>query len=102
MVLRVGVVGSGNISDIYIRNARRFPGIDVVACASRRIDSARAKAALYGLRAMEVEDLIGSDDIDIVLNLTIPEVHHDVSRAAIAAGKHVYSEKPLGITVAEG
>jgi predicted dehydrogenase len=102
MVLRVGVVGCGNISDIYIRNARRFPGIEVVACSSRRNESTRAKAALYELRAMEVADLIRSDDIDVVLNLTIPEVHADISLAAIAAGKHVYSEKPLGITVAEG
>ena len=46
MVLRVGVVGCGNISDIYIRNALRFPGMAVTACASRRIESARAKAAL--------------------------------------------------------
>jgi predicted dehydrogenase len=102
MVLRVGVVGCGNISDIYIRNARRFPGIEVVACASRGNESARAKAAQYGLRAIEVVDLIRSDDIDIVLNLTVPEAHSDISLAAISAGKHVYSEKPLGITVAEG
>lgn len=102
MVLRVGVVGCGNIADIYIRNARRFPGIGVVACASRHMESARAKAALYGLRAVDTADLIRSDDIDVVLNLTIPEAHHDISLAAIAAGKHVYSEKPLGITVAEG
>ena len=102
MVQRVGVVGAGNISDIYIQNARRFPGIEVVACASRRGESAGEKAARYGLRAMSVPDLIGADDIDIVLNLTIPEAHHDVSLAAIAAGKHVYSEKPLGVSLSEG
>ena len=102
MVQRVGIVGCGNIFDVYARNARMFAGIAVVACASRSNGAARDKAERYGLRAMSVADLIGADDIDIVLNLTPPEAHHDVSRAAIAAGKHVYSEKPLGITVAEG
>jgi predicted dehydrogenase len=102
MVQRVGIVGCGNISDIYIRNAKLFPGIAVIACASRGDASARSKADRYGLRAMSVRDLIGAEDIDIVLNLTPPEAHHDVSQAAIAAGKHVYSEKPLGIAVAEG
>jgi predicted dehydrogenase len=102
MVLRVGVVGCGNISEVYIRNAGRFPGLKVVACASRNGDSARDKAARHGLRAMSVNDLLAADDIDIVLNLTVPAAHAEISLAAIAAGKHVYSEKPLGVTVAEG
>ncbi|MBM3525250.1 MAG: Gfo/Idh/MocA family oxidoreductase, partial [Alphaproteobacteria bacterium] len=102
MVMRVGVVGCGNISDIYIRNARRFPGLAVVACSSRGRESADAKAVQYGLRAMDAAELIAAEDIDIVLNLTVPEAHAAISLAAIAAGKHVYSEKPLGVTVAEG
>ena len=102
MVQRVGIIGCGNISDIYIENARRFTGIEVVACASLHGESARQKGVRYGLRAMSVADLIAASDIDIALNLTLPAAHCSVSLAALAAGKHVYSEKPLGITVAEG
>ena len=49
-----------------------------------------------------MEDLLKSDDVDIVLNLTIPEAHAEVSLKAIEAGKHVYSEKPLATAVADG
>ena len=100
--LRVGVVGCGNISDIYLSNAALFPGVKMVACASRHIEAAREKAARYGLRAMSVADLIAADEVDIVLNLTIPAAHAEITQAAIAAGKHVYSEKALAISLAVG
>lgn len=103
MVQRVGVVGSGNISDIYIANAAAlFPGIAIVACADIRAEAAREKAARYRLKAMSVGDLIGAEEVDIVLNLTVPAAHAEVSLAAIASGKHVHSEKPVAISVADG
>jgi predicted dehydrogenase len=102
MPLRVGVVGCGNISDIYLTNARLFSSLAMVACADLRAEAAAAKAARYGVRAMSVGDLIGADDIDIVLNLTVPAAHAEVSLAALAANKHVYSEKPLATSLADG
>src|ERR1043165_6758727 len=95
MALRVGLIGCGNISDIYLTNAALFRDFDFVACADIKPEPAKAKAEQYGLVQRRVEDLLASKDGDVVLNLTIPEVHASVSRSAIDTGKHVYSEKPL-------
>jgi predicted dehydrogenase len=95
--LRVGIVGVGNISGIYFQNLKAFPATEVVACAD--IDAARtqAVAAQHGVRGLTPEALIADPEVDLVLNLTIPKVHGDVALAAVAAGKHVYNEKPLCI-----
>lgn len=102
MAMRVGLVGCGNIADIYLLNAARFRDIGFVACADLKPEAAAARAEQYGIAARPVGDLLASDDVDIVLNLTIPEAHAEVSLAALAAGKHVYSEKPLATTLAAG
>lgn len=102
MALRVGLIGCGNISDIYLTNAALFRDFDFIACADIKPEPAKAKAEKYGLVQRSVEDLLASSDVDIVLNLTIPEVHASVSRAAIDAGKHVYSEKPLATRLDDG
>jgi predicted dehydrogenase len=100
--LRIGIIGCGNIAATYLRNAALFPGIQLVACADRMPAAARRRADEFGLRALAVDELIGSDEVDLILNLTIPTAHFDISAAALAAGKHVFTEKPLGVTVAEG
>jgi predicted dehydrogenase len=102
MVSRVGLVGCGNISDIYLINGAIFRDIDFVACADINPDAAKRQAERYGLEQRDVKALLASEDVDIVLNLTIPEAHAEVSEAAIAAGKHVYSEKPLAIRLKDG
>jgi len=100
--MRVGLVGCGNISDIYLQNGPRFQDIVLIACADLNRDAANRQAERYAIDARSVEDLLKSDDVDIVLNLTIPEAHAEVSLRAIEAGKHVYSEKPLATAVADG
>ena len=102
MVLRIGLVGCGNISDTYLANAALFRDIEFVACADLRFEAAAMQARAYGIAARSVDELLASPDIDIVLNLTIPEAHAPVSLAALDAGKHVYTEKPLATTLAEG
>ncbi|MEH6719084.1 MAG: Gfo/Idh/MocA family oxidoreductase [Aurantimonas endophytica] len=102
MVTRIGLIGCGNISDIYLLNAARFPGIAFTACADLRPEAAAAKAGTYGIEARSVDSLLASDDVDIVLNLTVPAAHAEISLAAIESGKHVYSEKPLATSVADG
>ena len=100
--MRVGLVGCGNISDIYLQNAPRFRDIVFTACADINAEAAKRQAERYAIHGRSVNDLLKSDDVDIVLNLTIPEAHAQVSLQAIDAGKHVYSEKPLATAVAEG
>jgi predicted dehydrogenase len=97
--LRVGVVGAGQISRAYLGTLRRLSNVEVVAIGD--LDEARARtaaAATPGARPLAVADLLAADDVDLVLNLTIPAAHAEVARAAIAAGKHVYGEKPLAVT----
>ncbi|MDA8584748.1 Gfo/Idh/MocA family oxidoreductase [Rhodobacteraceae bacterium] len=100
--LGVGIIGCGNISAAYLRLAPMFRGIEVRAVADMNMDAARARADEFGVRAHTVDDLLGSDDIDIVVNLTIPSAHVEVSSKVLAAGKHVYSEKPFVLTLEEG
>ncbi|ODT05851.1 MAG: oxidoreductase [Mesorhizobium sp. SCN 65-20] len=100
--LGVGVIGCGNISKTYFSRAPQFKGIEMRACADINMDAARARAKEFKLRAETVEDLLAAKDIDIVVNLTVPAVHYEVSRQAIEAGKHVYSEKPFVLAVKDG
>jgi predicted dehydrogenase len=98
--LRIGVIGVGNISAQYFETIPRLSGLELVAVAD--LDAARAAqvAAEHGVSARSVDDLLGSPDVDVVLNLTIPAAHVEVGLRALAAGKHVYTEKPFGLTTA--
>jgi predicted dehydrogenase len=100
--LGIGVVGCGNISMTYMRNAALFGGVELRACADLSADLAAARAAEYGIRPLSLDGLLAAEDVDLVLNLTVPNAHFDVSMAALAAGKHVFSEKPLAATAAQG
>lgn len=100
--LNVGVVGLGKISSAYLSTFVQLGNVKVTALAD--LDTARAAAALAnapGARALRTEELMAADDVDLVLNLTIPAAHAEVARAALAAGKHVYNEKPLALDVAQ-
>ncbi len=99
--LGIGIIGCGVISEIYLKNAALFPQIEIRAVADLRAEAAEARARDFDVEATTPEALIARDDIDIVLNLTIPAAHAEVGLAAIAAGKHVFSEKPLAGTLAE-
>src|SRR5256714_750780 len=101
--VRVGVVGCGKISGAYFEMARNFPVLEVVACADLNLEAARAAAEKNGVRrACTVEEMMKDPAVDLVLNLTVPKAHAPVSLAAVEHGKHVYSEKPLGISRQEG
>ena len=99
---QVGIIGCGNISDRYFKWCARFVDIEIVACADLLPERAGAKAAQYGVRALSIDALLKDPDISIVLNLTIPQAHAEVDLAALEAGKHVHSEKPLALSVADG
>jgi len=98
--LRVGIVGCGDVARYYAGNAGRFDGFALVACADADPARCRAAADRYGLEPMAVDALLRRDDLDAVLNLTPPAHHAEVTLAAIAHGRHVYSEKPLATSLA--
>ncbi len=100
--IRAGIIGTGNISGIYLQNGKRFDSLEVVACADLVLDRAREKAAAHGIRALTVDELLADPDIELVINLTVPQAHAPVAMQALEAGKHVYMEKPLAITPEEG
>ena len=97
--LRVGVVGAGKISGQYAATLAALPSVAVTAVADLAPERAEAMAAaLPGAAVRPLDDLVAADDVDLVLNLTIPAAHAEVALAAIAAGKHVHGEKPLAAT----
>lgn len=101
--LRIGVVGCGNISGIYFENLTKYRSTEVVACADLDIERAKAAADKYGVpNALSTVELLKHPDVDLILNLTIPNAHASVALAAVEAGKHVYNEKPLTISLADG
>ncbi|WP_312405316.1 Gfo/Idh/MocA family oxidoreductase [Rhizobium sp.] len=100
--LGVGILGCGNISTTYFALSPLFKGIKVLACADINPVAAQAKAKEYGVKAQTVEELLANEEIDVIVNLTIPDAHFAVSKAILQAGKHVYSEKPLTVTLDQG
>ncbi|MGB9587185.1 MAG: Gfo/Idh/MocA family protein, partial [Armatimonadota bacterium] len=99
---KVGIVGCGAISGIYFQAGRTFEMLDIVACADLIRERAEAKAKEFGCKAVTVEELLADPEIEIVLNLTIPNAHASIAQAAVEAGKSVHNEKPLTITREEG
>jgi predicted dehydrogenase len=100
--IKAGIIGCGNIAPAYVRGCAPYHVIDLVACADINPGTAQGLADEYGLQAKTVDDLLADPDIQIVINLTIPRAHAEVALAAIAAGKHMYGEKPLAVTRDEG
>jgi hypothetical protein len=97
----IGIIGCGNISSAYLSAAKYFSILDVHALADINPAIAQLRGAEFGIPAVSVRRLLADHDIEIIVNLTIPRAHVEVGLQAVAAGKHVYSEKPLGVTVAE-
>lgn len=98
---RVGVLGCGVISRQYAENAKAYDSFELVACADVDEAQARALGVAHGFPAVSVAELVADSSIDVVLNLTPPAVHATVIREAFAAGKHVYTEKPLATEIAD-
>jgi predicted dehydrogenase len=100
--LNVGIIGCGNISGIYLQNIPAYRGLILRACADMKPEVAQAQASRHGIEALSVDELLAREDIDLVVNLTVPAAHFGVSLAALSAGKHVFSEKPLAVDFEQG
>jgi predicted dehydrogenase len=96
--IKVGVIGCGKISSIYLENLKTFEVLEVVACADLNMEVAKAKAAEFKIpKAITVQELLKDPEIQIVVNLTIPQAHAEIAMAALEAGKSVYTEKPFTV-----
>src|SRR5690606_22678719 len=95
---QIGIIGAGNISEAYLRLSKGFAGIEVAAIADINPAAAKARGDQFSVRAVDVETLLDDEKIVAVVNLTVPAAHFAVSRSILAAGKHLYSEKPLALT----
>jgi predicted dehydrogenase len=98
----VGIMGAGNISSAYLKLAPLFKGLEVRGVADIIPAAARKRSEEFGVKAMTPDELLKNSEIDVIVNLTIPATHFQVSMDAISAGKHVYSEKPFVLTLKEG
>lgn len=98
----IAVVGCGNISDQYLPNLAAFPDVQVRFCADVVAERARDKARQWGVpHHGGLDEALARDDVDLVVNLTVPAVHAAVAATALDAGKHVWNEKPLATDLDE-
>ncbi|HYE04021.1 MAG TPA: Gfo/Idh/MocA family oxidoreductase [Planctomycetota bacterium] len=103
MPTNIGIIGCGNIAPAYFNTLRHFSEVKLAACADMDVARAQARAKEFGVaKACSVDELLADPAIEIVINLTIPKAHVAVGLQIVAAGKHPYSEKPLGLDRAEG
>jgi predicted dehydrogenase len=101
--VKVGIIGCGNIAPAYVKGCGDFDILELADCADIEPERASKLAAAHQMHAFStVDDLLADPEIQIVINLTIPNAHVEVSLKIIEAGKHVYSEKPLAINRADG
>ncbi|WP_084245755.1 Gfo/Idh/MocA family protein [Planomicrobium okeanokoites] len=100
--MKIGIIGCGYISSIYMENIPAYKHLSLKACADLDSERARSQADQYGIpKACTVQELLGDPEIDLVINLTLPKVHAEVCLQILEAGKHVYVEKPLAISLQE-
>ncbi|KRF09180.1 oxidoreductase [Arthrobacter sp. Soil782] len=94
----VGIIGAGVISKEYLTNLTAFPDVQVHIVADLFPEAARARAEEFGIPASgAVADALAHPDVEIIVNLTTPAAHVPVALDALAAGKHVWSEKPFSL-----
>lgn len=98
----VGIMGAGNISSAYLKLAPLFKGIEVRAVADIFPEVAKARAEEFNVVAQTPDELLANSELDVIVNLTIPDAHYRVTKDIISAGKHAYSEKPLVLSLEEG
>lgn len=100
--MNIGIIGCGNISSTYFRLAPLFKGLSIVACSDIDDSAAARRAGEFGCKPVSIEALLADQTIDLVINLTIPAAHADISRRVLQAKKHVYSEKPFVLSLQQG
>ena len=99
----VGFIGTGMISDTYLENLTSFPDVRLMILGDLDQQRAQAQAEKYNVPQWgSNDDVLTHPNVEIIVNLTIPVAHAEVASQAIAAGKHVWSEKPISVDRASG
>ena len=100
--MRVGIIGCGNISETYFECQNLFNNFNIVACADINVEAAKKSAEKYNVKAFSVDDILSNQEVDLIINLTIPSAHKEIITKSLNAGKHCFSEKPLAMNFDEG
>ncbi|MGO4816645.1 Gfo/Idh/MocA family protein, partial [Cupriavidus sp. 2MCAB6] len=96
--MKIALIGTGFVADYYMTTLANHPGLQLAGVYDRSPDRLRAFCAFHGARPYEsLEAVLAEPQVDIIVNLTTPESHYEITRQALAAGKHVYCEKPLAM-----
>ena len=101
-VFKVGLIGCGHISETYFRAHEYFNNFKIIKCADINMETAKKCANHYNISAVSVEEILKDKEIEIILNLTIPKAHFEISKKALDNGKHFYAEKPMAINFNDG
>ena len=101
-VFKVGLIGCGHIAETYFKSHKYFNNFRIIKCADIKHSAAKKCASIYKINAVSVKDILKDKEIEIILNLTIPKAHFEVSKKALLNNKHVYTEKPMAIDVEDG
>ncbi len=101
-VFKVGLIGCGHIAETYFRAHKYFNNFKIIKCADINHLAAKKCAKAYKIKALSVKNLLKDSEIEIILNLTVPKSHYEVSKKALLNNKHVYTEKPMAINVKDG
>ncbi|MCS0630229.1 Gfo/Idh/MocA family oxidoreductase [Telluria mixta] len=96
--VRVGVIGVGDISGVYLNAISRSPALALRAVAARSMQRAATAGRRHGVPGVTVDALLADDGIEVVVNLTPSDQHETLNRRIVAAGKHLYSEKPFALS----
>ncbi len=96
--MKIGIIGCGNISGIYLEKSQTFQVLEVAGCADLIHERAVSQGEKFRVPAMSIGDLLHDPEIKIIVNLTVPNAHAPVALEVLEAGKSVYNEKPLAIT----
>lgn len=100
--MKVGIIGCGAISRAYFGGAQNTNTLRIKSCADIRTEAAQEAADTWGCQAVSVDDLLTDEEIELVINLTVPKAHVEVAISVLESGKHVYSEKPFGVSIESG
>ena len=101
-VFKVGLIGCGHIAETYFRAHKYFNIFRIIKCADINHLAAKKCASTYKIKALSVKNLLKDKEIEIILNLTVPKAHFEVSKKALLNNKHVYTEKPMAINLKDG